>query len=88
MLAAEEDANFAVPWVTSVEGLFWTVDVVVSSTLATMNIRATGLEKTMVCGRRRRFRREFLTEVMSVARPEAFSMIDLAVNVSKPDFPV
>lgn len=40
-------------------------------------MRAKGFEKSIVCGRRKRVRKEALTEVRRVARPEAFSMTDL-----------
>lgn len=42
-----------------------------------MKMRAHGLEKTKVCGRRRSERRDFLREGPRLRLPEAFSIIDL-----------
>jgi hypothetical protein len=42
-----------------------------------MQIRAKGLERRRVWGRRSRLRREVVMEVAMVERPEAFSMIPL-----------
>lgn len=44
-------------------------------------MRATGREKSVVCGLRRRARSELRTEVWRGARPEAFSMIELEKDV-------
>lgn len=40
-------------------------------------MRATGLENSMVCGRKTRSRREVVIEDFRVFRPDAFSMMPL-----------
>jgi hypothetical protein len=70
----EEAANFAVPLVTSVAGLFSMVEVRVSSVFAvryvppySIHIRPKGLEKMRLRGRKRKVLREFFREFLRVA---------------------
>ena len=74
IFAVEEAANFKVPLVTCVAGLFFTVEVIVSTEFAvryvppyTRQINANGFEKTRECGRRRNDVKEVLSEFLSVA---------------------
>lgn len=71
---------------TYVEGLFWTVEVMVSRELAvryvppySMHTRANGFENMRECGRRIKLVREDLRESLSLFWPEAFCMIALSM---------
>jgi hypothetical protein len=89
IFAVDEAANFAVPLVTRVAGLFCTVEVRVSRVLAvryvppySIHIRPKGLEKIRLWGRRRKVVREAFKEFLRVAWPEAFCIIALQIHLS------
>lgn len=85
MFAVDDAANLVVPAVTNAAGLFFIVDVTVSSVFAVMYVppyniatRANGFENSNVCGRNTRFLSDDVIEAFSVLTPEAFSMIPLS----------
>lgn len=83
-LAVEEAANFIVPLVTSVAGLFLTVEVAVSKVLAVKYVppyskqtRPNGFENMRLCGLVKNVMADAFREFLREFWPEAFCMIAL-----------
>lgn len=86
-MAVEEAANFIVPLVTSVAGLFLTVEVAVSKVLAVKYVppyskqtRPNGFEKMRLCGLVKNAMADAFREFLREFWPEAFCMIALSMT--------